>query len=188
MCVCVCVCVCVCTYYVIPYKCMHNGCLQCTMHIQLLAAKNYSHYPLVSVVRSSLLYLGCVFNMYMYIICIIIHVHVNVHWIFSYTHCMSSSLDALSVMLDSKSTTSLTISWTLVDGVTATDYTISYSNTDNTDCFTDSSTVIPASESDTTYTLNDLEEGTEYSITVTTTLSGGGTGEDSLTATTMAVG
>ena len=33
-----------------------------------------------------------------------------------------------------------------------------------------------------------LEEGTEYSITVTATLSGGGTGEDSLTATTMAAG
>ena len=102
---------------------------------------------------------------------------------------MSSSSGALSVMLDSKSTTSLTISWTLFGGVTATDYTISYSNI-NTDCFTHSDTItdVPDSESDTTYTLNDLKKGTEYSITVTATLSGEGTGEDSLTATTMAAG
>ena len=89
---------------------------------------------------------------------------------------MSSSSDALSVMLDSKSTTSLTISWTLFGGVTATGYTISYSNTNNTECFT-ANTVIPDSESDTMYRLTGLEEGTEYSITVTATLSGGGTGE-----------
>ena len=38
------------------------------------------------------------------------------------------------------------------------------------------------------YTLTDLEEGTDYSITVTVSLSGGGTGEDSLTATTMTAG
>ena len=88
--------------------------------------------------------------------------------------------------LDSSSTTSLTISWTLVGGVSATDYTISYSNIDcPTDTY-DDITDIPGSE--TTYTLTDLEEGTEYSITVTATLSGGGTEEDSLTATTMAAG
>ena len=100
---------------------------------------------------------------------------------------MSSSSDALSVMLDSKSTTSLTISWTLFGGVTATGYTISYSNTNNTECFT-ANTVIPDSESDTMYRLTGLEEGTEYSITVTATLSGGGTGEDSLTAATRTAG
>ena len=114
--------------------------------------------------------------------------HVNVHWIFPYTHCMSSSSDALSVMLDSKSTTSLTISWTLADGVTATDYTISYFNTDNTECITADYPDITIGASESSRELMGLEEGTEYSITVTATLSGGGTGEDSLTATTMAVG
>ena len=116
-------------------------------------------------------------------------IHVNVHWIFLYTHCMSSSSGALSVILDSKSTTSLTISWTLADGVTAADYTISYSNTNNTECITAGyPDDITTGASESSRELMGLEEGTEYSITVTTTLSGGGTGEDSLTATTMAAG
>ena len=40
------------------------------------------------------------------------------------------------------------------------------------------------------YTLTGLEEGTEYSITVTTTLTGGGGGteQDTITATTVAAG
>ena len=38
------------------------------------------------------------------------------------------------------------------------------------------------------YTLTGLEEGTDYSITVTVSLSDGETGEDSLTATTMTAG
>ena len=98
-------------------------------------------------------------------------------------------IDALSELsLDSSFPTSLTISWTLVDGVTATGYTISYSNTNNTDCFTDSDTITDVPDSDTTYTLTSLKIGTEYSITVTATLSGGGTGEDNITATTMTAG
>ena len=98
------------------------------------------------------------------------------------------TLDALSVMLDSKSTTSLTISWTLADGVTATDYTISYSNTNNTDCITTDYPDITIGASESSRVLMGLEEGTEYSITVTVTLSVGVTGEDSLTTTTMAAG
>ena len=86
--------------------------------------------------------------------------------------------------VDSTSTTSLTISWTLDDSVTATSYTISYSNT-NTQCFTISNVVTP---SKTMYTLTELQEATEYSITVTAILSDGETGEDNLTATTMATG
>ena len=95
--------------------------------------------------------------------------------------------DALSSFAFSSTTvTSLTISWILGDGVTATDYTISYSNTDcPTDTYDD---ITGIAGSETMYTLTGLEEGTEYSITVTATLSGGGTGEDSLTATTMAAG
>ena len=80
----------------------------------------------------------------------------------------------------------------------ATSYTISYSNTNNTDCFTDSRSGIPASG--TSHTLTGLEERTEYSITVTATLSegvgsgatdtltGGGSAEGSITASTMIAG
>ena len=87
----------------------------------------------------------------------------------------------------STSTTSLAMSWTLDDNVTATNYTISYSNT-NTDCFTDSDDIIGIAASETLYNLTDLQEGTEYSITVTATLSDGETAEDNLTTTTMAAG
>ena len=96
------------------------------------------------------------------------------------------STGALSVSVDSTSTTSLTISWTLDDSVTATSYTISYSNT-NTQCFTvsyDDITGITGSER----MLADLQEATEYSINVTAILSDEETAEDSLTATTMAAG
>ena len=89
-------------------------------------------------------------------------------------------------MVDSTFTTSLTISWTLADDVTATEYIISYSNTD-IDCFNisyDDATVSIMSVE-----LTDLEEGTEYSITVTAILSeDGGTASDTITATTMSVG
>ena len=89
-------------------------------------------------------------------------------------------------MLVSTTVTSLTISWTLSGGVTTTTYTISYSNNDcPTDIYPDI-TDIPGGE--TMYTLTGLEEGTEYSITVTARLSGVGTRANSLTATTMAVG
>ena len=87
--------------------------------------------------------------------------------------------------VDSSSTTSLTISWTLADGLTANDYTISYSNTD-TECFNISYDDITTSQ--TTQELTHLQEGTDYSITVTVSLSDGGTGEDNLTATTMTAG
>ena len=86
----------------------------------------------------------------------------------------------------SLSAMSVTISWTLADGLTATNgYSISYSNTD-TECFTTSYDDITTSH--TVYTLTGLEEGTDYSITVTVSLTDGGTGEDSLTATTMTAG
>ena len=42
--------------------------------------------------------------------------------------------------------------------------------------------------SETMYTLTGLEEGTEYSITVNATLTGGGSKEDTITKTTMAAG
>ena len=66
-------------------------------------------------------------------------------------------------------------------------YSISYYNT-NTDCFTDSDDITGIANSERTYTLIGLQEGTEYSITVTALLSDEKTTEDSLTATTMAIG
>ena len=71
--------------------------------------------------------------------------------------------------------------------MTVTEYTISHSNTDCLNDIYDDITGI--SDSETMYTLTDLEEGTEYSITVTAILSDdGGSASDTVTATTMSVG
>jgi hypothetical protein len=73
--------------------------------------------------------------------------------------------DELFLSVVSVSTTSITISWTLAKDVPATSYTISYFNTN---CPGDTY------DSNTTYSmevrLTELEEGTTYLITVTTTL------------------
>ena len=106
--------------------------------------------------------------------------------LYSVTVSFSPQSDGLTVSATPSSSTSLTISWTLGDSLTATSYTISYSNT-NTGCFPDSRRDISASG--TSHTLDGLEEGTEYSITVTATLTGnGGTQEGSTTATTLTAG
>ena len=68
-----------------------------------------------------------------------------------------------------------------------TGYSISYSNTD-TECFIDSNTVSGITAGETSHTLTDLEEGTEYTITVTAQLAGGGTDEDTVASTTLAAG
>ena len=87
----------------------------------------------------------------------------------------------------STSSTSLAISWSLADGAAVTGYSIFYSNTDR-QCFTDSDTVSGIAAGETSHTLTDLEEGTEYTITVTALLTGGGSDEDNVTATTLAAG
>ena len=68
---------------------------------------------------------------------------------------------------------------------TVSTYFISYSNTNNTQCFTDSNDISDISASETMYNLTGLQEATEYSITVTAILSDGETAVDSLTATTL---
>ena len=84
------------------------------------------------------------------------------------------------------SPTSLNISWIPVGGLTAISaYNISYFNT-NTQCFTDSNDIIGITVNQ--QTLTDLQEGTQYSITVTVMLSDGRNGADSITATTMDTG
>ena len=105
----------------------------------------------------------------------------------TYYHTMFFSPDGLSVSVISSTTTSLTISLALEEGVTVTSYSISYSATD-TDCFTDSNTIPPIAGSETMYTLPGLEEGTEYSITVTATVTGGGSEQDMAVGTTVAAG
>ena len=116
--------------------------------------------------------------------CINLHHH---HPYVPQTICHST--DALSVSVDSTTSTSVTISWRLFGGVTATgDYTISYSNTNNTQCFNDSNDITGITATETMYVLTGLQEGTHYSITVTVMLSDGGTGSDTTTATTMAAG
>ena len=104
-----------------------------------------------------------------------------------YSLAVISETGTLAVSLSATSTTSLTVSWILAEGVTVTSFTISYSNTD-TQCFPDSNDITDIAASETMYTVTGLQEGTEYSITVTAMLSDGGSGGDSLTATTMAAG
>ena len=91
-------------------------------------------------------------------------------------------------MSTSSSTTSITISWTLADGETAASYSISYSNTNNTQCLTDSNDITDISASETMYTLTDLQEATEYSITVTAILRDGETERENLKASTLPSG
>ena len=95
------------------------------------------------------------------------------------------STDVFSTQVISPTYTSLTISWSLEETLRATGYTISYYNT-NTDCFTDTRSGITTSG--TSYVLTGLEEGTQYSITVTATLTGGRTEQDTVTATTRNAG
>ena len=78
-----------------------------------------------------------------------------------------SSAGALSVVNISATATSISLQWTVIDGVQPSGYTISYSNTDNTDCFTISDTMSITDGSDMDYVIEGLQEGTEYTVTVT---------------------
>ena len=64
--------------------------------------------------------------------------------------------------------TSILIRWSVSDSVEPpSGYNISYSNTENTDCFTISETVSITSDArDGSYNIESLQEGTEYSVNV----------------------
>ena len=91
------------------------------------------------------------------------------------------------VSVISSSPTTLTISWTVDVGVMVESYTITYSNTDP-DCFRDSDDTTDIASDMTMYTLTGLEEGTEYSITVTALLADEDTGEAEGMGTTTPAG
>ena len=76
----------------------------------------------------------------------------------------------------------------MIEGITPAGYTISYSNTDNTECFTDSDNVTGIVASADNYNIQGLEEGTEYTVTVTLSREGGGTDVDTVIATTLDAG
>ena len=80
------------------------------------------------------------------------------------------SAGGISVMVGplhtSVTSISIYIQWTVINAITATGYTISYSNIDNTECFTDSNTVTDIDGSADGFTIGGLEEGTQYTITV----------------------
>ena len=81
-----------------------------------------------------------------------------------------------SVVITSLSATSLTLnlSWTLRGpSMTVLNYTVSYTNTNNTDCFNNVNNVtgIPSNATTHALILTGLQEATEYSITVTVVLS-----------------
>ena len=92
----------------------------------------------------------------------------------------------ISDMIES---TSLVVKWEFLStSKTVSTYSISYSNTNNTQCFTDSNDISDISGSETMYNLTGLQEATEYSITVTAILSDEETVDHSLTATTLPAG
>ena len=68
----------------------------------------------------------------------------------------------------------------MIEGVVPSAYTISYINTDNTECFTSSDTLTGIDTSAVSYNIQGLEEGTQYVITVT--LSRGNDASDEDTA------
>ena len=76
----------------------------------------------------------------------------------------------------------------MIAGITPAGYTISYANTDNTECFTNSDIVTGIAASADDYNIQGLEEGTEYTVTVILSREGGGTDVDTVIATTLDAG
>ena len=61
----------------------------------------------------------------------------------------------------------ISIQWRVTECAAVSGYTISYTNTNNTQCFNDSNTVFVNNGSAEGYDIGGLQEDTEYSITVT---------------------
>ena len=80
--------------------------------------------------------------------------------------------------VSSTNTTTVTITWTLATETTASSYNISYTNTN---CFNITDSITGVNGSQTAYTLTGLEEGAEYSITLTTSVVVEGSAGDTLT-------
>ena len=76
----------------------------------------------------------------------------------------------------------------MIDTISPTGYTLSYSNTGNTQCFNTSDTVPSVPSTETSYTIGGLEEATEYTITVALSREDGGSDEDRVMATTSPAG
>ena len=87
--------------------------------------------------------------------------------------------------------TSILIRWSVIESVVEapSGYNISYSNTENTDCFTISETVSITSDArNESYNIQGLQEGTEYSITVSLWRDGAITDKDTVKHSTADAG
>ena len=76
---------------------------------------------------------------------------------------------AISATVVSAMPTSILIRWSVIESVQPpSGYNISYSNTENTDCFTisEAAVSITTAARNSSYNIEGLQEGTEYSITV----------------------
>ena len=91
---------------------------------------------------------------------------------------------AISVTVRAAPATSIFIEWTVVDGVDLTGFTVSFSNTDSTDCFTDTNTTTIIDGSIRSYNIEGLQEGTEYTIIVSLLRGDEATDEDTVTQVT----
>ena len=92
----------------------------------------------------------------------------------------------LLIDINSISTTSLSVVWRFRRSLSVYRYIVYYFNMNNTHCFNDTNTV---DTTETTFTMNGLEEDTMYFIKVTVLLSNVNVGANSnLMATTMADG
>ena len=110
--------------------------------------------------------------------------------VYTFNLCTPFTYSTGGVLLSSNvaaSPTSLTILWTLAGDLTAISvYNISYFNT-NTQCFIDSNDITGGATA-TWKVLTGLQEGTQYTITVTVLLSNGWYGANSTTVTTRDTG
>ena len=88
-----------------------------------------------------------------------------------------------------RTSTSLIVMWKLLSIIeTWTTYVISYLNTNNTQCFFDANFITDISSSERMHTLSNLQEATEYSITVSVILNGKKISKEMISSTTQAAG